>query len=116
MGSPKRLGLGPCEQGRGEEHLLRGIRQSRDAVAHERLDVVGHGEQLAGRHAALRQDAADLEGEERIAGRHLEEMSQRRAGQAQPELLGEDTAYGTQAKPSHVDPIRLPRVECADER
>ena len=94
------------ERGGSAERGARVGRQRVDPVAHELLKLVGNGQRLArcrDRSEPLER-AAQLEREERIAGGHVVDPPQRRAGEAELDPGSKEAVHRAEAERLDVEP------------
>jgi hypothetical protein len=86
------------EQGGREQRVEGGARHARDAVPHDRADLVGRGQRLArcgwlpGGDHSMR----ELERHERVSARALVDPAQQRARERSPEPGVDDVMHGTE--------------------
>ena len=82
-----------------------------DAHAQQVFDRVRHADLLArSREALLGQHAPDLEREQRVAQRRLDDLAQQWPRQAQAEPLGQQPARGAETERADLEPHRVERA------
>ena len=82
-----------------------------DTHAQQVFDRVRHADLLArGREALLGEHAPDLEREQRVAQRRVDDVAQQRSRHAQPEPLGQQPARGAEAERPDLEPHRVERA------